>query len=133
MHAALLLGFCDGVERKGCLTRRFRSINFDDTATRETSDAESHIQLDAARRDHRNVLFRLAAQRHDGTLTEVLFDLGDGGFDGLGLFARKRGIEGCSCRFLCHVFIPFYFNRLLISSYTSFTDGIFIHLLAVNK
>ena len=107
--AALLLGFGYRVEREGRLAGGFRSVDFDDASAGEASHAEGHVQLDAARRDDRDVLLGLAAQGHDGTFSKVLLDLRDGGFDGFCLFGRKRLVESWRSGFLCHDFLQFGF------------------------
>ena len=93
-YAAKLLRFGNRMQCKRRLAGRFRSVDFDDASAGESAYAECHVQLDAPRRDDRDIFDWLLAEGHDGTFTVVLFDLGDCRFDGFCLFAGK---VACGC------------------------------------
>ena len=113
-NAAKLLSFCNSMQSKRCLTGRFRSINFNDTSARETAYAKCHVELNATRRNDRDIFDRLLTEGHDGTFTVILFDLGDSRLDCFCFFAGKVASRGCS--FLSHIglrFLSFFVNILI--------------------
>ena len=74
--AAPLLCFGDHVQGQGGLTGRLRAEDLYDAAAGYAPDAQRGVQADGSGGDHLDVLLHLpVTQRHDGALTEVLFDL----------------------------------------------------------
>ena len=69
-----LLTFRNGMQCKGCLTGRFRSIDFDDSSFWITTNTKCCIQCNRTRRDgiYRNV--GTVAKSHDGTFAIFLFN-----------------------------------------------------------
>jgi hypothetical protein len=86
--AAELLHLGNDLQRQRGLARRFRAVDFDHAAARQAAHAQGDVQAQRAGGDDLDVLDDLAlAQAHDGALAELLFDLGQRGLQGLGLFA----------------------------------------------
>ena len=82
--AAELLRFGDRVESERRLSRRLRSVHFDDTPARIASDAERFVEQNRTGRNHvetRSVRFR--AELHQRTRAVLLFDLEPSGFQSL--------------------------------------------------
>ena len=75
-RSAGLLRFGDGMQRERRLTARFRTVDLDDAAARETADAEREIERDRAGRDdvERHALLEVA-HLHDRAFTELPLDL----------------------------------------------------------
>ena len=71
-YTSCLLRFGNGMNRQGCLTRTFGTVDFDNASARITSYAQGEIKRDAARRNHFDLLHLLVTQFHDGALTETL-------------------------------------------------------------
>lgn len=92
------------MEGEGSLTRGFRSVDFDDTATGETAYAQSHVQLDTAGGDNGDIFVGLIAQSHDRTLSIILFNLCDGSFYCLCLICGKvaESVDTVCVRLLSH-------------------------------
>ena len=74
-RAAQLLRLCNAVQRNRGLTGGFRSVDLNDSAARQTADAEREIQTDRASRDVFDVHAGVFAQTHDRAFAELLFDL----------------------------------------------------------
>ena len=75
--AAGLLRLGHHVQRHGGFTGRFRAVDFDDAAARQSAHAQRHVQLQTAGGDDLHVhFFRGVAQLHHRALAEVLFNLG---------------------------------------------------------
>ena len=74
-RAARLLCLGNGMNRQSRLTRRFRTVDFDDAATGVTAHTQGIVQTDRTRRNHFHVFDLLVAHFHDRTLAEILFDL----------------------------------------------------------
>ena len=86
--AGLALHLGDDLQRERGLARGFRAVDLDHAAARQAADAQGDVQAQRAGGDHLDVLELLAfAQPHDRALAELLLDLGQGGLQGLGLFA----------------------------------------------
>ena len=74
-NAALLLDLRDRVQSDRRFTRRFRPVNFDDPAARQSADPERNVQRKASRGDDFNVrVARFVAELHDRALAVVLFN-----------------------------------------------------------
>ena len=74
--AAELLDLGDDLQRERGLTRRLRSVDFDDAAARQAADAERDVEPERARGDDFDVARGdRVAQAHDRALTELLLDL----------------------------------------------------------
>src|SRR6516164_2921378 len=73
---ALSLG--NHVQRESCLAGTLRSIDLDDTAARQSTDAECNIKTERSRRDH--LCFGRGFARtefHNRTLAKGTFDLAE--------------------------------------------------------
>ena len=91
--AALLLGLGQNVQGQRGLTTGFRAIHLDDAAARHTAHAQCHIQTQAAGGDGFHLHGGIVAQLHDGTLAELLFDLGQRGRQRV-LLGTRLGLLG---------------------------------------
>ena len=94
--AAGLLGLGDGMEGQRGLARAFRTVDFDDAATRQSADAECDIEAERAGRDNVRIRRGFArAELHDGALAERAFDLTEGRVECLllihGTFNQTQG------------------------------------------
>ena len=77
-HAAELLRFGDHVQRQRRLAARFRAVDFDHAAARESADAERGVNRNRAGGDYADRHQHVAvAQPHDGALAVILFNLRD--------------------------------------------------------
>ena len=75
-NTALLLSLCNHMQRDRRLTRGFRSINLNDTPTRNTANAQRCIQRQDSGRDDLDVhMRRCFPQTHDGALAKILLNL----------------------------------------------------------
>ena len=86
--AAGLLRIGDGVERDRRLTRRFRAVDLDDTATGQATDAERDVERDRAGGDDLDRRTHVLAEAHDRALAVGLLDLSHHGVERLDLVAR---------------------------------------------
>src|ERR1044071_2069839 len=78
-HTSLFLCLGDDVQGERGLTRRLRTIDFDDSSARNSADPKGNIESERSRRNYRQILWRTGfAEPHDGTLAELPFDLADG-------------------------------------------------------
>ena len=93
--AALLLGLGKDVQCQRGLTAGFRAVHLDDAAARHTAHAQRHIQAQAAGGDGFHLHGGIVAQLHDGTLAELLFDLGQRGRQRV-LLGTRLGLLGRS-------------------------------------
>ena len=76
--AAQALGLGDDVERQRGLARGLRAVDLGDPSSRQTADAERHVERDGAGRDDRDLLEGTArAETHDRALAELPLDLRD--------------------------------------------------------
>ncbi len=76
-HATGFLHLGDRVQGQGCLARRLRAKNLDDTPPRKSADAKRNIQAERSRRNRRNVRRRIGiAELHDRPLPILFFNLG---------------------------------------------------------
>ncbi len=75
---AILLGFGDDRQGQRGLTRRFRTVDFDDTALWQTTNAQGNVQAQRAGRDGRDSLALVVAHAHYRAFTELTFDLTQG-------------------------------------------------------
>ena len=91
--AALLLGLGQDVQGQRGLTAGFRAVHLDDTAARHTAHTQRHIQTQAAGGDGFHLHGGIVAQLHDGTLAELLFDLGQRGRQRV-LLGTRLGLLG---------------------------------------
>lgn len=84
-------------------TGRFGAVDLNDTAAGHAADAQRQIEAQAAGGDGVDLHRDVGAQLHDGTLTELLFDLRQRGFQ-RGLFIGGRACRlGGGIFFSCHV------------------------------
>ena len=75
--AALFLHFRDDLQGERRLTRRFRTVDLDDAAARQTAHAERKVKAQGARGHRLDVLdFGAVGHAHDGALAELLFNIG---------------------------------------------------------
>ena len=81
--AAGLLRVGDGVQRHRRLSRRLRTVDLDDPAARQPTDAESDVEGDRAGRDDLDRRPDVIAQPHHGAFAELAVDLGEGGVERL--------------------------------------------------
>ena len=63
------------MQRNRGLTGGFRSVDLNDSAARQTADAECEIQTDRAGRDVFDIHAGVFAQTHNRAFAELLFDL----------------------------------------------------------
>jgi len=71
-----LLHLGDDLKRQGGFTGRFRTIDFDDTAARQTTDAQGQVKPQRTSGNSLNIGGDFViAHPHDGTLAELLLDL----------------------------------------------------------
>ncbi|MCY1366431.1 hypothetical protein D9M69_533280 [compost metagenome] len=109
---AELLHFGDGLQGERGLARGFRAVDLDHATPRQTADAQRNVQAQRAGGDHLDVFQRLAfAQAHDRALAELLFDLGQRGLQGLGLFTVGDR-DACALDDCVHVEISLNINGL---------------------
>ena len=107
-NTSSFLSLCDGMDGKCGLTRRFRTIDFNDSSLGVAAYAQGHIEGDTSSRNHLYILNVLVAKLHDRSLTEVFLYLGHGSLKGLQL--TLVGVQGSFLYFvfLCHIFLMFY-------------------------
>ena len=75
-NTALLLRFCDHMERDRRLAGGFRAVELRDAAARKPADAERDIERQNTGRNDGDVHVRLRlAKAHDRTLAEILLNL----------------------------------------------------------
>ena len=91
-HAALFLGLGHDMERQGGLARRFRSVDLDHAAARNTADAERDVEPERAGRNRVDFIdCARIAQAHDGTLAKLFLDLAQRGSESfLAVFIHER-------------------------------------------
>ena len=108
--AAFLLGLGQNVQRQRGLTAGLRAVHLHDAPTGHTAHAQRHIQAQAAGGDGFHLHGGIVAQLHDGTLAELLFDLGQGGGQSvlLGFRAGLFGCRGDSVLIFCHSVLLLY-------------------------
>ena len=94
--AAHGLGLGQNLERQRRLTRGLGSIDLNNTASRHTADTQSGIEGQRAGGNSLDLELGTAVTiPHDGTLTELLLDLGLGGGDHIiALFTRRGRMNG---------------------------------------
>ena len=74
--AAELLHFGDDLQTEGSLAGRLRTVDFDDAAARQATDAQCDVQAERAGGHDLNAFVDLGiAHLHDGAFAELLFDL----------------------------------------------------------
>src|SRR5690606_37999124 len=71
----LLLCFCDHLQCQSCLTGAFRSIDLNNPAIWQTTNAQSNIQTERTGRDRRQHFPGLLTHAHNRAFTELPFDL----------------------------------------------------------
>ena len=98
--ATSLLGVGDSVQGDRRLTGGLGSVDLDDTAAREASDAEGDVEGKGTRGDHLDGRAIVIAQAHDGALAELLINLRQGDFKSL-IAIVGRGLCG-GCFTGCH-------------------------------
>ena len=76
-RAAELLRLGNAVQRDRGLTGGLRSVDLDDSAARQTADAECKVKTDGAGRDVLDRHAGVFAEAHDRALAELLFDLAE--------------------------------------------------------
>ena len=86
-NSALLLSLSDG-ERSQCgFTRRFRTVDFDDTSARVSAHAQCVVETDDAARNHLDVFDIVVAEFHNRSAAEVFLYLCHSVVERLKLFA----------------------------------------------
>ena len=123
--AAFLLGLGQNVQRQRGLTAGLRAVHLHDAPTGHTAHAQRHIQAQAAGGDGIHLHGGVVAQLHDGTLAELLFDLGQGRGQRI-LFGFRAGFFGgrgnvvvlifCHSVLLLYAFCPQKTGCVLLSS-----------------
>ncbi len=88
-HAAAALRLGDDVESQCGLARRFRPEDLDDPAARHAADTERRVEGERAGWNGRYLHLLPGSKAHDGTLAELLVDLGEGGLNGLGALVLR--------------------------------------------
>ncbi|MCY1215324.1 hypothetical protein D9M72_271670 [compost metagenome] len=78
----LLLGFCNDGEGQGGLAGGFGTVDLDDTAFRQTTDAKRDVQAQGTGGNGRDGLAVVVAHAHDRPLAELLLDLAQGSSQG---------------------------------------------------
>ncbi len=75
-RAALALTLSDDLQGQGRFAGRFRPIDLDDTATRQTTDAKGDVETERPRGDRRDAArIGMITEAHDRTFAELLFNL----------------------------------------------------------
>ena len=87
--AAGFLCFGYNMESNGGFTGAFRAIDLNDTASWHAADTQRNVQRQRAGRDGFHIEGCGLAQFHNSALTELFFDLGDGGFKSFCFFRHK--------------------------------------------
>ena len=101
--AAHLLGLGQNLQCQRGFTGGFGAVDLNDTAAGHAADAQRQIQAQTAGGDGIDLHRDIGAQLHNGALAELLFDLGQRGFQ-RGLFVSGRACRlGGSIFFCCHV------------------------------
>ena len=83
--APALLTLGDAVQSQGSLAGGFRPVDLDDSAPGQAADAQGQVQGQGARGDGLHVQGGILPQTHYRAVAKLLFDLGQGCFQGLGL------------------------------------------------
>ncbi|MNI22150.1 hypothetical protein D3C73_757010 [compost metagenome] len=123
--AALLLGFCNRLQRECRLTRTFRTVNFDDTALGETANAERNIEAERAGRNRLDLDDTVVrTELHDRAFAEGSFNLRECCFERLTLVHAFFLYEP-QC-VLCHEIPPLGYCR---RASNEAADGIFVLIL----
>src|SRR5690606_21185456 len=100
--AAAALGVRDRVERQRRLTRGLRAVDLDNASAGQTPDAEGDVECDGTGGDDGDGRALVAAEPHDGSLTELAVDLSEGGLEGLLAVCGCRHVPGLlQCRVPC--------------------------------
>ena len=81
--AAVALRVGHRVQGQGGLARGLRAVDLHHAAARQAADAQGHVHGHRARGDDLDGCLGLVPQPHDGTLAELLVDLGESGLEGL--------------------------------------------------
>ena len=81
--APLLLGLGDDVDRERGLTGGLRSVDFSDTATRQTSDSEGEVESDGSCGNGLHVGHFIISETHQGSGAEILLKMLQGHTEGL--------------------------------------------------
>ncbi len=98
-NAAGFLAFGDGVDGQGGLTGTLGAIDFYDAAAGESSDAQGHVEADAAGGDDVELFVGAVAQLHNGALAVALLYLVEGALEDFQFFLLQGiGIVD----FFCH-------------------------------
>ena len=79
------------VQGNSGLSGGLRPVDLDDATSRKPSDPQGHIKSNRARGDDGHRRTGIVPQTHDGALTEVLVDLGEGSGQGLGTVLGLAG------------------------------------------
>ena len=91
--AAVFLALGDGFQTQGGFTGRLGAKNFDNTATRQTADAQRQVQPQRTGGNHLQVFLLVAAVHfNDGAFAEILFNLLQSRLQG---FASGKGFLFC--------------------------------------
>ena len=104
-NTASLLSLCDGMDGQCCLTRRFRTIDLDDTSPWITAYAQCIVESDTTRRNYLDILDVLIAEFHDRALAEVFLNLRHGCLEGF-QFSLVGGQFALFYLF-CHILLMF--------------------------
>ena len=71
----VFLSLCNAVEWKRGFTRRFRAVNFNDSASWKTADTECDVKCERTCLNVVNIHMFIFAKAHNCTFTELLFYL----------------------------------------------------------
>ena len=85
--ASQFLHLGNDLQRERGFAGALRTVDFDHAATRQATHAQGDVQAQGAGGHDLDVFNHLTlAQAHDGAFAELLFDLQQGGLQGLGFF-----------------------------------------------
>ena len=85
--AALFLSFRDGMDGQSGLTGGFGTVNLDDTAFRESADAQCRVQTDGSGGNDIHLLDVRLAHAHDGAFSERFFEFFERGVENFQLLS----------------------------------------------
>ena len=114
---AHLLGLGNDMQSNGRFTGGFRTVDFDNTSSRNTTDTKGKVKCKGTCRDRLDVHIDIIAKTHDASRTFCLFDLGNRSIKRFSffiwIFNRSDGF-GLFC-FCCHLFFLLFLIRKSIA------------------
>ena len=124
--STLLLGLGHNVKGKGSFTRRFGTVNLNDTATGHAAYTQGVVKGNRACGHSGHVHLGVLAHFYNSSFAIALFKLADGG--GKGFFLILRCL-------LCGVYCLFLIRRFCHNIYNPFNtlSNIFSHLYYITK